>query len=140
MKRVLFSDVTARDGLQSLKRIFTVEQRVKLIKQLTNCGFSEIEAGSLVNPKVMPTMANSLEVYQKTLEPKKFNSYVLVGNNKSIEDINKHKIKYFSLFTSPSNTFNMKNINTDIDGSFERFKNMLGLLDERNNHHTPERQ
>ena len=72
MKRIIFSDVTARDGLQSLKNVFSVKQRTKLINQLSNCGFSEIETGSLVNPKIIPTMANSLEVYKKTLEPKKF--------------------------------------------------------------------
>ena len=80
-------------------------------------------------------MANSLEVYKNTLEPKEFKSFVLVGNNKSMSDINKHQIKYFSLFSSPSNTFNIKNINTDVDGSFERFKIMLELLENRNNHY-----
>mgnify|MGYP001231219359 FL=1 len=135
MNKIIFSDVTARDGLQSLKKIFNVEQRTRLIKQLSKCGFNEIEIGSLVNPKIIPTMANSLEVYKNTLEPKEFKSFVLVGNNKSMSDINKHQIKYFSLFSSPSNTFNIKNINTDVNGSFERFKNMLELLENRNNHY-----
>ena len=135
MKRIIFSDVTARDGLQSLKNVFSVKQRTKLINQLSNCGFSEIETGSLVNPKIIPTMANSLEVYKKTLEPKKFKSFVLVGNNKSMMDINEHRIKHFSLFSSPSDTFNLKNINTDVDGSFGRFRMMLDLLEKRSSHH-----
>jgi len=135
MKKIIFSDVTARDGLQSLKKIFNVEQRTRLINQLSKCGFSEIEVGSLVNPKVIPTMANSLDVYKNTLHPEEFKSFVLVGNNKSISDINKYKIKHFSLFSSPSNTFNIKNINTDVNGSFDRFKNMLDLLENRDNHY-----
>mgnify|MGYP001442955169 FL=1 len=80
-------------------------------------------------------MANSLEVYKNTLQPEEFKSFVLVGNNKSMSDINRHQIKHFSLFSSPSNTFNIKNINTDVDGSFERFKHMLELLENRNNHY-----
>ena len=135
MNKVIFSDVTARDGLQSLKKIFNVQQRTRLINQLSKCGFSEIETGSLVNPKIIPTMANSLEVYKNTLKPEEFKSFVLVGNNKSMSDINKHQIKHFSLFSSPSNTFNIKNINTDVNGSFERFKHMLELLENRNNHY-----
>lgn len=134
MRKIIFSDVTARDGLQSLKKILTVEQRVKLIKQLSNCMFSEIEVGSLVNPKIIPAMKDSLEVYTKTLDDK-FKSYVLVGNEKNISDINFHKIKYFSLFTSPSNQFNINNINTDVEGSFERFKKMINKLDKRENHY-----
>ena len=67
MKKIVFSDVTARDGLQSLSRILSEDQRISLIKQISKCKFKEIEVGSLVNPKVMPTMKNSIDVYKKTL-------------------------------------------------------------------------
>jgi len=135
MQRIIFSDVTARDGLQSLKTIFDVSHRTKLIKQLSKCNFQEIEVGSLVNPKIIPTMANSLDVYHNTLNTEKFKSFVLVGNNKNIQEINENSIKYFSLFSSPSDEFNKRNINTDVDGSFKRFEKMLQLLEDRKNHH-----
>lgn len=135
MQRIIFSDVTARDGLQSLKTIFNVQQRSRLIKQLSKCFFSEIEVGSLVNPKIIPTMADSLDVYKKTLDQDTFKSFVLVGNNRNIKEINENKIKYFSLFSSPSDQFNKHNINTDVDGSFERFRGMLELLEDRSKHH-----
>ena len=135
MKKIIFSDVTARDGLQSLQKVFSVTSRANLIKSISNCGFTEIEVGSIVNPKVMPQMAKSIDVYKQTLEPTQFKSFVLVGNEKSMKEINENNIKYFSLFTSPSDTFNKKNINTDVDGSFERFRNMLNLLDDRKQHH-----
>ena len=77
MQKIIFSDVTARDGLQSLKAIFSVEQRTRLIKQLSKCFFSEIEVGSLVNPKIIPTMENSLDVYKNTLNENQFKSFVL---------------------------------------------------------------
>jgi hydroxymethylglutaryl-CoA lyase len=134
-KKIIFSDVTARDGLQSLQKVFSITQRSNLIKSISNCGFTEIEVGSLVNPKVMPQMGKSINVYKQTLSPSQFKSFVLAGNEKSIKEINENNIKYFSLFTSPSDTFNKKNINTDVDGSFERFKNMLDLLDDRKQHH-----
>ena len=62
-KLIRFSDVTARDGLQSLGKIISSENRSFLIKNLARLNFEEIEVGSLVNPKVIPTMENSLEVY-----------------------------------------------------------------------------
>lgn len=135
-KRIVkFSDVTARDGLQSLKTIFSVEQRTKLINQLSECFFDEIEVGSLVNPKIMPTMENSLDVYRNTLDPLKFKSFVLIGNKNSIQEINENNIKNFSLFTSPSDSFNKQNINTCVEGSFIRFRDMLNLLENRKNHY-----
>jgi hydroxymethylglutaryl-CoA lyase len=134
-KIIRFSDVTARDGLQSLSKIISPEDRTFLIKSLSRLNFSEIEVGSLVNPKVIPTMANSLEVYHSTYNPSKFKSYLLVGNETGIDVINKNKIKYFSLFSSPSDTFNIKNINANVEESFKRFKSMLNGLDNRDDHH-----
>lgn len=135
MRKIIFSDVTARDGLQSLKKIFNVNERVKLINQLSDCFFDEIEVGSLVNPKIIPTMENSLQVYKETLDTSKFKSFLLVGNKNHVREINENNIKYFSLFSSPSNQFNKHNINTDVDGSFDRFFEILSLLENRNNHY-----
>ena len=135
MKKIVFSDVTARDGLQSLSRILSEDQRISLIKQISKCNFKEIEVGSLVNPKVMPTMKNSIDVYKKTLNQNIYKSFLLAGNLKSIDIINKNKIKYFSIFTSPSDQFNKHNINSTVDESFERFKIMLDKLEDRNYHH-----
>ena len=134
-KLIRFSDVTARDGLQSLGKIISSENRSFLIKNLARLNFEEIEVGSLVNPKVIPTMENSLEVYNYTLNPNNYKSYLLVGNNEGIKAINENNIKYFSIFTSPSNTFNKKNINTDVKGSFKRFQDMIDNLQNRDNHH-----
>ena len=134
-KLIRFSDVTARDGLQSLGKIISPTNKVNLIRNLSRLNFEEIEVGSLVNPKIIPTMANSLEVYNYTFNPNSYKSYLLVGNNEGIKIINENNIKYFSLFTSPSNTFNKKNINTDVEGSFKRFQDMISSLQNRDNHY-----
>jgi len=136
MNRLIrFSDVTARDGLQSLNKIISPDNRTFLVKVISRLKFDEIEIGSLVNPSVIPTMAGSMEVYNSTLNPDKYKSYLLVGNMNGIDIINENKIKYFSLFTSPSDTFNQKNINTNVDGSFKRFEKMIGNLNNRDEHH-----
>lgn len=134
MKKIIFSDVTARDGLQSISKILSIDQRVNLINQLSKLMFGEIEVGSLVNPKIIPTMKDSLEVYKRT-RSSNFKPYLLVGNEKNIFDINFFDIKYFSLFTSPSDKFNINNINTNVVGSFERFRKMIGNLENRGNHY-----
>ena len=132
MKSIIkFSDVTARDGLQGLSKALKYESKIKLINGLRKCKFDEIEIGSLVNYKVIPTMENSLKLYNDTKKSGK-KDYLLVGSKKYINDINKNNIENISLFTSASNTFNIKNINCNIDDSFNRFSDMIGNLDNRN--------
>ena len=76
-------------------------------------------------------MENSLKLYNDTKKSGK-KDYLLVGSKKYINDVNKNNIENISLFTSASNTFNIKNINCNIDDSFNRFSDMIGDLDNRN--------
>ncbi|GIS87785.1 MAG: hypothetical protein CM1200mP18_04950 [Gammaproteobacteria bacterium] len=55
--------VAARDGLQSEKRIWSVDERVELINRLANTGIRRIEAVSFVNPKRVPQMADARNCY-----------------------------------------------------------------------------
>ncbi|TGZ85577.1 pyruvate carboxyltransferase [Ascodesmis nigricans] len=53
-------EVSARDGLQALKNpILTTSQKLEYLNKLTASGLTHIEAGSFVNPKTIPQMANS---------------------------------------------------------------------------------
>ncbi|ORE94063.1 4-hydroxy-2-ketovalerate aldolase [Stappia sp. 22II-S9-Z10] len=56
-------EVGPRDGLQIEPKVLTVEEKLRLIDGLEKAGFTEIEAGSFVNPKAVPQMANTPEVF-----------------------------------------------------------------------------
>ena len=75
IKRIILSDVSARDGLQSLKKVLSFQEKDKLINDLSKCNFDEIEVGSLVNYKIIPTMKNSLSLYINTRKLKSVSSY-----------------------------------------------------------------
>ena len=66
---VFVCDVAARDGLQSEKRIWSVDERVELINRLANTGIGRIEAVSFVNPKRVPQMADA-EIVMAQIERK----------------------------------------------------------------------
>jgi hydroxymethylglutaryl-CoA lyase len=135
-KLIKLSDVSARDGLQSLKKVLTLSQKIDLVIDLTKCKFDEVEIGSLVNYKVIPTMKNSLELYNHfkgNVELEKY--YLLIGNEKSINTVNDNSVKNISFFTSPSNTFNKKNINLNTEDSFNRISKMINMLDRREDTH-----
>ena len=138
-KLIKISDVTARDGLQSLGKILSLKQKEMLISDLSKCGFDEIEVGSLVNYDIIPSMANSLNLYELFRNKKKIskmnqfypNYYLLVGNNSGINLVNKNKICHISFFTSPSDTFNLKNINSTREESFIKLEEMISNIEDR---------
>ncbi len=54
-----------REGMQGFSRIIPLEEKVGYINQLLRVGFDTVEIGSIVSPRVIPQMAESLEVLQK---------------------------------------------------------------------------
>ncbi len=62
-RKVELIEVGPRDGLQIEPVILAVEQRVALIEMLAGTGLREIEVGSFVNPKAVPQMAGTDQVF-----------------------------------------------------------------------------
>jgi hypothetical protein len=52
-------EVAPRDGLQNEKTILSIGNKLRLIKKIESCGFTDIEVGSIVNPKLVPQMKGS---------------------------------------------------------------------------------
>jgi hydroxymethylglutaryl-CoA lyase len=52
-------EVGPRDGLQNEKKILTLEEKLRLINELSKTGLRTVEVGSFVSPKMIPQMANS---------------------------------------------------------------------------------
>ena len=106
---VKFFDVSLRDGLQSLKRIYSLNEKKELFHKIINkynphC----IEIGSIVSPKVLPQMHNSLELFSHVNKMGLPNIYMLTPNLKSVDVGIKHGVKNFSLITSVSDEFQKK--------------------------------
>lgn len=82
---ITICDVGMRDGLQNENTILDVDQKLGLIHDLEDAGVGVIEVGSFMNPKAVPQMANTDEVY-KLLEQKPGIEYrALVGNFQGVE-------------------------------------------------------
>ena len=61
-------DLTARDGLEGIKRMIPVDFRVELINRLTDAGFPSIEVGEFVSPKVIPAMQFTDQVNARIIQ------------------------------------------------------------------------
>ena len=64
-KALHIMEVGPRDGLQIEPRSLSADEKLRLIKAITAAGVNEVEAGSFVNPKAVPNMANSTEVFER---------------------------------------------------------------------------
>lgn len=120
------TDVTVRDGLQSWRNILKSNDRFNIVKLISELGIKDIEVGSLVSEKVIPQMANSLEVYKSCKEfDSNLNYHMLIANEKGLQTMNSNNGNFISFFTSPSDSFNLKNINCSVDESFKNIGKMI---------------
>src|SRR6188768_3759239 len=62
-KKVRIVEVGPRDGLQNEKQAISTAAKIQLIEMLVDAGLNYIEAGSFVNPKWVPQMADSADVF-----------------------------------------------------------------------------
>lgn len=126
-------EVGPRDGLQNESQIWSIDQRVHLIKLLGSCGFREIEVGSFVSPKWIPQMAHTDQVFaqiQRDMNPLTLYS-ALVPNLMGLEQAIQSHCHSISIFTAASETFSQKNTNCSIEESFNRFMPLFPQTKEK---------
>jgi hydroxymethylglutaryl-CoA lyase len=128
LKPILF-DVSLRDGLQGFSRyeqtLITLETKEKIYNNI--CFLHEpsnIEVGSVVNPKILPVMANSLQLFRNiSLKNSQLSQstsyspklYMLVPNKKGYDTAIENGVTHFSFLTSVSESFQKKNINKTLE-------------------------
>ena len=128
---IKFFDVSLRDGLQSLKRIYSLNEKKELFhKIISKHKPHSIEVGSIVSSKVLPQMHNSLDLFNHAKKMQVPNIYMLTPNLKSVNIGLKHGVKNFSLITSVSEEFQKKNINKSLDDTKKEISNICSLLDD----------
>ena len=126
-------DVTMRDGLQSSSKIYSLpEKKELLLNIISNRRPHALEIGSLVSPKILPQMENSLEMYT---EAEMYNSlltgnrnidiYMLTPNFKSLQTAIDNNITNFSFITSVSNSFQTKNVNKNLSQTKSELEQMM---------------
>ena len=114
-------EVGPRDGLQNEKVTVPAEVKVDFITALADAGLRVIEAGAFVSPKWVPQMADTADVYRDIPKDPGVEFPVLVPNMRGLDRALEAGVKSIAIFTAASETFNQRNINMTIDGSFENY-------------------
>ena len=118
-------EVGPRDGLQNEAQPISVEVKVKLVELLAEAGLDCIETGSFVNPKWVPQMAGSEEVFSSLRRVAGVTYSALTPNLKGFERALESAVSEVAVFTAASESFTRKNTNCSIDESLSRASELM---------------
>ncbi|NCF19833.1 MAG: hydroxymethylglutaryl-CoA lyase [Haliea sp.] len=130
--QVTLVEVGPRDGLQNEKQTIPLEAKLQLIGDLAEAGLRVIEAGSFVNPKWIPQMADSEAVFAGLRRREGVRYTCLTPNLRGLERALAAGVDEVAVFGAASEAFSQKNINCSIDESLERFSDVMSAAREAN--------
>jgi hydroxymethylglutaryl-CoA lyase len=119
--RVRIVEVGPRDGLQNESQAIATATKIQLIEDLVAAGLNYIEAGSFVNPKWVPQMADSGEVFNRMQRNTSVTYAALIPNLQGFERALAVNANEVAIFAAASEAFSQKNVNCSIDESLARF-------------------
>lgn len=124
-QQVKIVEVGPRDGLQNEATPISSATKIQLIHELAEAGVSYIESGSFVNPKWVPQMAGSEDVFSGIVKKTGVQYAALTPNMKGYERAVAVGADEVAIFAAASEAFSQKNTNCSIAQSLERFAPML---------------
>ncbi|MFZ9395521.1 MAG: hydroxymethylglutaryl-CoA lyase [Erythrobacter sp.] len=113
MTEILVSEVGLRDGLQSIKRIMSLEAKKRWIAAEAAAGVREIEVGSFVPPALLPQMADTAELVAFAKGIAELTVVTLVPNAKGMARAAQAGVDSVSIPFSMSETHSIKNVRKD---------------------------
>lgn len=134
MSKITLVEMGLRDGLQNEAVHLSLAQRFAFLKRLVDAGLKRVELGAFVSPKWVPQMSDSARLIQKSLKaqregklPSDMQFSALVPNRLGFENALKTGIMEVAIFGAATESFSKKNINSTIEQSFEKFKEVCEL-------------
>jgi hydroxymethylglutaryl-CoA lyase len=111
-----------RDAMQGIHAFIPTDAKVRYLDLLLKTGFDTIDIGSFVSPRVIPQMADTAEVLARIdTEGSRSKLLVIVANERGAEDAaEQERVSYLGYPFSISETFQQRNTNTSIEGSWAR--------------------
>jgi hydroxymethylglutaryl-CoA lyase len=134
--KVQLVEVGPRDGLQNQKQTIPLAAKLQLIDDLADAGHTVIEAGSFVNPKWVPQMADSEQVFAGITRRAGTRYCALTPNLQGFERALAAGADEVAIFAVASESFSQKNINCSIQESLQRYRE---LMTEAQRHNMPVR-
>jgi hydroxymethylglutaryl-CoA lyase len=130
--KVQLVEVGPRDGLQNQKQTIPLVAKLQLIDDLADAGHSMIEAGSFVNPKWVPQMADSEQVFNGITRRAGVRYCALTPNLQGFERALAAGADEVAIFAAASETFSHKNVNCSVEDSLQRYQKLMDAARQHN--------
>jgi hydroxymethylglutaryl-CoA lyase len=114
-QHILIQEVGPRDGLQNEPVVLSPAERARLIEALTDAGLKRIQIGAFVNPRKVPQMANTKEVWGLLRKKNGVKYSALVLNYRGLNDVIAAGIPHVEIYVSVSKTHSMKNSGVTVE-------------------------
>ncbi|MEM1299036.1 MAG: hydroxymethylglutaryl-CoA lyase [Pseudomonadota bacterium] len=117
---VTIFEMAPRDGLQNEARAIPTADKIRLVDELTDCGFAKIEVASFVSPKWVPQMADGAEVLDGIARRSGVAYTSICPNMKGYERAKAAGSDGIGVFGSASEGFSRANVNCSMEEALER--------------------
>lgn len=124
---IILEDETLRDGLQSETRLFSIDEKIKIVTLLKNSGIKRIQVGSFVHPKLLPQMKDTDELVRMFKSTPDVLLTGLILNDKGLERALDCGLSHVSMSVSASDTHSRKNVNRSAK---EALSSMTALISQ----------
>ncbi len=117
-----------RDAMQGIGPFIPTDLKVEYLNALLHVGFDTIDIGSFVSPKAIPQLADTAEVLARIDRSGSTSKLlVIVANERGAEEAAQQEgVSYIGYPFSISETFQQRNTNTSIEGSWGRIARIAG--------------
>jgi hydroxymethylglutaryl-CoA lyase len=112
-------EVSPRDGLQNEPDIVSTENKLALIDRVVAAGFRRLEAGSFVNPKKVPQMADGDAVFAELPQRPDITFIALALNLRGVERALAAGAKEINYVFCASDGFSIRNNGGTVDETFK---------------------
>ena len=121
-----------RDAMQGIATFIPTDVKVDYLNTLLQVGFDTIDIGSFVSPKAIPQMADTADVLSRIdLDGSRSKLLVIVANERgALDAVRQESVSYLGYPFSISETFQQRNTNTGIEGSWARTAAIAELADQ----------
>lgn len=113
-----FVEVSPRDGLQNEPEIVSTENKLALIGKIIDAGFKRLEAGSFVNPKKVPQMADGDAVFAGVPKRDDITYIALALNLRGVERALAAGAKEINYVFCASDGFSVRNNGGTVEETF----------------------
>jgi hydroxymethylglutaryl-CoA lyase len=132
IKKVKVTEVGPRDGFQSEKTILKTEDKIDVINNLIDAGFTRIEVSSFVSPKAIPQLADAATILKNVKRNNETTLAALVPNARGALRAVEAKLDEIVVFLSASESHNKKNVNRSVKDSLIGFKEIADIAGKNN--------